>query len=259
MEFPAFEQHQRPHPLAGTFSASGCFVCSQGTLCKEDVDLSMRNFVAYDVDGDGVISRADFRAAMVAHDPTWSKPEKSADLERLFRSVDTAGTGLVRFVEFCVMRVQKQRKLTAKPANVSAVDVGGHHAAQARPSMVFIDRDGLEPTASDSPMNMPVPKGHPGGLKSIGVWQVEDDIAQRHSSSVRSVAELEKENVAEMASEAGADQDKVRHKAGRLGLRRDPSLQMKRRKLMEMSSLANAASVQDSDMLSIRRESIYRF
>ena len=62
--------------------------CEYGSLSAEELALAHANFVAYDVDGDGVISREDFRAAMVRHSPEWAAPEKATELELMYQAVD---------------------------------------------------------------------------------------------------------------------------------------------------------------------------
>ena len=89
------------------FHPDGSFECDLGSLAPAEVELARKNFCKFDVDGDGSISKADFRAAMVQHADEWARPEKREQLDRMYANVDTSGTGVVRFAEFCVMRVRK--------------------------------------------------------------------------------------------------------------------------------------------------------
>ena len=61
---------------AGEFAADGSFVCAIGTLASDEVNLARINFTKFDTDGDGIISRQDFGAAMAAHDPSWKEAGK---------------------------------------------------------------------------------------------------------------------------------------------------------------------------------------
>ena len=49
---------------AGEFLADGGFTCRFGSLTADEVSLARVNFQIMDVDDDGIISRADFGAAM---------------------------------------------------------------------------------------------------------------------------------------------------------------------------------------------------
>ena len=59
-----------------------------------------------DSDGDGIISRADFGAAMCKHDTSWLNESKATQLDQMYAAVDLDGTGAVTFDKFAVMRVR---------------------------------------------------------------------------------------------------------------------------------------------------------
>ena len=63
-------------------------------------------FAKFDCDGDGVVSRDDFRQAMREIDPT--RVHDAAALDAMFDAVDTDADGLVRFEDF--VRMQQQKK-----------------------------------------------------------------------------------------------------------------------------------------------------
>ena len=72
----------------------GGFVCPAGTLSKREVDQAMVQFRAFDTDGDGVVSYADFRAAMIKHNPAMGAADKQVELQRRFRDADIDGNGM---------------------------------------------------------------------------------------------------------------------------------------------------------------------
>ena len=103
---------ETPRTMAsGNFLPDGSFVCAIGSLTADEVALAKVNFRKFDVDGDGIISRGDFGAAMGKHDASWRSSEKAAQLDSMYAAVDIDGTGTVSFDKFAVMRVRK--KLTA--------------------------------------------------------------------------------------------------------------------------------------------------
>ena len=67
------------------------YTCEHGTLTIEEYQLACANFVVYDVDGDGTISREDFKQAMIKHSAQWADPDKAEQLERMFTGVDVRG------------------------------------------------------------------------------------------------------------------------------------------------------------------------
>ena len=95
------------------FTGAGGFVCDHGELTPAEMDLARRNFKIYDADGDGVVTREDFGAAMVGHDSRWADPAKKPELDEMYAAVDTNGSGRVGFTEFAVMRVLMKHAETA--------------------------------------------------------------------------------------------------------------------------------------------------
>jgi hypothetical protein len=102
----------------GYITASGMFKCAEGELTEAEVVASRRNFRAYDIDGDGVISRQDFEGAMLKYDSMWSDASKKGELDEMYAAVDIDGTGRVDFLKFAAMRVRKKSEL-ASAANRS--------------------------------------------------------------------------------------------------------------------------------------------
>ena len=64
------------------------FVCKYGALTPDELALAQANFVAYDVDCDGVISRSDFHTAMIKHDSSWAL--KAKELDTMYAGVDVS-------------------------------------------------------------------------------------------------------------------------------------------------------------------------
>ena len=115
--------------IRGQMLGDGSFSCSLGTLTPEEVELARVNFRKFDVDCDGIISRADFGAAMARHDPSWRDAAKTTQLDGMYAAVDLDGTGQVSFEKFSVMRVRK--KLTAmERANAHAAAETQHRQQQ---------------------------------------------------------------------------------------------------------------------------------
>jgi hypothetical protein len=106
---------------AGRLQPDGSFVCPLGSLTTAEVVLARENFSKFDVDGDGVISRADFGAAMARYDPSWRDEERRAQLDAMFMAVDLDGSGRVAFDKFAVMRVRKKVTAAAKKAAAAGV------------------------------------------------------------------------------------------------------------------------------------------
>ena len=92
----------------------GSFSCRYGVLTPDEVQLARANFVEFDVDRDGVISRMDFHMAMARHSPAWAAPAKRGQLDAMYAAVDTDGDGRVSFVDFAVMRVRKKAAATPR-------------------------------------------------------------------------------------------------------------------------------------------------
>ena len=92
----------------------GSFSCRYGVLTPDEVQLARANFVEFDVDRDGVISRMDFHMAMARHSPAWAAPAKRGQLDAMYAAVDPAGDGRVSFVDFAVMRVRKKAAATPR-------------------------------------------------------------------------------------------------------------------------------------------------
>jgi len=98
----------RVRASVGSHLPDGSFTCRFGVLAAAEVDFAAENFEQYDVDGDGVISRDDFRAAMLEHDPAWGEPARWARLEAMYRATDVHGDGLVGLDEYLLMRARKR-------------------------------------------------------------------------------------------------------------------------------------------------------
>ncbi|KOO33170.1 hypothetical protein Ctob_009485 [Chrysochromulina tobinii] len=79
-------------------------------MSDEELRTSQRMFAKFDFDGDGVVSRDDFRAAMRAMGSRGRSHEVST-LDAMFDAVDTDGDGLVHFADFVRMQVRKQQKV----------------------------------------------------------------------------------------------------------------------------------------------------
>ena len=92
---------------AGQITASGCYKCAEGELSELEVAAARRNFQAYDLDGDGVISREDFHQAMSKYKEQLGH-RTPAELDEMYASVDIHGTGQVDFLTFAEMRVRKK-------------------------------------------------------------------------------------------------------------------------------------------------------
>ena len=64
---------QRGHTArtAAMLCSDGSFVSEHGALTPAEVELTQRQFLEFDVDGDQSISRRDFGKAMGRNDPKW--------------------------------------------------------------------------------------------------------------------------------------------------------------------------------------------
>jgi len=99
---------------SGTITASGCYKCDEGELSEVEVAAARRNFQAYDIDQDGIISREDFHQAMSKYKEQLGErtPEQ---LDEMYASVDIHGTGKVDFMTFAEMRVRKKNHTNGAP------------------------------------------------------------------------------------------------------------------------------------------------
>ena len=116
---PKLPLPRRPH-LSGLSTDEQARV--QATMSDEELRTSQRMFAKFDFDGDGVVSRDDFRAAMRAMGSRGRSHEVST-LDAMFDAVDTDGDGLVHFVDFVRMQVRKQQKVpppAAAPAEAQS-------------------------------------------------------------------------------------------------------------------------------------------
>ena len=92
----------------GAVLDDGSFVCKLGALSSDELELARLNFLKFDVDCDGVITRTDFGRAMRVYDSSWAKEDAEPVLDSLFAAVDMEGSGAVSPAQFCVMRVSKK-------------------------------------------------------------------------------------------------------------------------------------------------------
>lgn len=221
--------------MDGAFASTGRFICSQGTLTEREVDLSMKNFRMYDVDGDGAISETDFRTAMINNDPSWGTQEKEVHLSAMFRAVDRSGTGFVSFADFCVMRVRKKIKTVSKSLG---------------------DDDCKDESEQET-----------AGVRHVNCVSVSDVLDSAETHPCRSQKEIdasEKENVCLWGHKPRSG---VHSAHGRLGLRKESSFKIRRKIPREYKVLVNAAATQSSDMVPLipdaetflERNAIYRF
>lgn len=86
---------QRPE-RTWSYRPDGSFVCAEGVATADDLGLARENFRRFDVDGDGLISRADFQHAMARHDQSWARPERREQLDAMYRAVDLDGSERAR-------------------------------------------------------------------------------------------------------------------------------------------------------------------
>lgn len=100
----------------GKLTASGMFVCPEGELSELEVAAARRGFDAYDIDGDGVVSRLDFHNAMSKYrNEVGVGVRTNAELDAMFASIDIDGTGQVDFLKFAVCRVRKNNQKPLGP------------------------------------------------------------------------------------------------------------------------------------------------
>ena len=155
---------------AGDFLPDGGFVCSIGTLTPEEVALARVNFKKFDADGDGVISRADFGAAMAKHDASWRNEDRRAQLDTMYDAVDLDGTGHVTFDKFTVMRVRKKLTAAQKQAKASA-------PPPAPPPQPHVTFDSAKPSFSMPPV--PPMAMNPGMGTMGGMYGQQDAYTPR--------------------------------------------------------------------------------
>ena len=112
-------------------------------LSPPEVELARANFAEFDVDGDGLISHQDFVIAMSRHDPSWTAPNRRAQLDAMYAAVDLDGDGRVDFADFAVMRVRKKLAVatprsaawaTPRPGGVAPGSARGAPGAAMAPS-----------------------------------------------------------------------------------------------------------------------------
>ena len=173
---PRHEDNMTPRTFSAAasgarFLSDGTFSCSLGTLSLDEVSAARVNFEKFDVDGDGIISRADFGAAMCRHDPSFRDSSRREQLDTMYAAVDLDGTGQVTLEKFAVMRVRKKMHPTQRsqaqprtlpapsrtlpassrlpPPGPPAIGYASPRAAMPRqPSAMSqgIDMDGMSPT-----------------------------------------------------------------------------------------------------------------
>lgn len=118
--------------MEATIRDDGSFVCAQGALSKREVDQAMLQFRAFDVDGDGVVSFADFAAAMAKHNAAFKNPARHPELRKMFNDADIDNNGRVDRIDFFLMRVRDKRK-QREAATAASTAAGGGTAARGPP------------------------------------------------------------------------------------------------------------------------------
>ena len=154
---------------AGEFLGDGSFVCALGSLTVNEVALARVNFKKFDSDGDGIISRADFGAAMCKHDASWLNESKASQLDQMYAAVDLDGTGAVTFDKFAVMRVRKKLSAAERQA---AQGYAAQQEAQQMPSLTPRGGQGRGPGgqgqgAGGQPRDVDAIEGQEGGLSTV--------------------------------------------------------------------------------------------
>jgi hypothetical protein len=173
---PRHEDNMTPRTFSAAasgarFLSDGTFSCSLGTLSLDEVSAARVNFEKFDVDGDGIISRADFGAAMCRHDLSFRDSSRREQLDTMYAAVDLDGTGQVTLEKFAVMRVRKKMHPTQRsqaqprtlpapnrtlpapsrlpPPGPPAIGYASPRAAMPRPPSAMppgIDMDEMSPT-----------------------------------------------------------------------------------------------------------------
>ena len=115
--------------------SDGSFVSAHGSLTPAEVELTQRQFLEFDVDGDQSISRRDFGEAMGRNDPQWREPQRQAKLDAMYAAVDRDGHGRVSFVDFAAMRVRKKRGVATPRGVPQASPQGLPHPSPPAPAL----------------------------------------------------------------------------------------------------------------------------
>ena len=115
--------------------SDGSFVSAHGSLTPAEVELTQRQFLEFDVDGDQSISRRDFGEAMGRNDPQWREPQRQAKLDAMYAAVDRDGDGRVSFVDFAAMRVRKKRGVATPRGVPQASPQGLPHPSPPAPAL----------------------------------------------------------------------------------------------------------------------------
>ena len=111
------------------FQSDGSFVSPSGRLTRKEVGQATLQFTEFDVDGDGLVSFADFSTAMAKHNSAFADPSKRGQLETMYKGVDLDGNGRVDVVDFMLMRVRAKQG-SSTPAAAAAA---GAHRIDVRP------------------------------------------------------------------------------------------------------------------------------
>ena len=111
------------------FQSDGSFVSPSGRLTRKEVEQATLQFTEFDVDGDGLVSFADFSTAMAKHNSAFADPSKRGQLETMYKGVDLDGNGRVDVVDFMLMRVRAKQG-SSTPAAAAAA---GAHRIDVRP------------------------------------------------------------------------------------------------------------------------------
>ena len=143
-----------------SFTDDGGFASPEGKLNQRQVVMAMKQFDAWDVDRDGVVSFTDFVTAMSRHDPSLAHPSKRPQLEGMYATVDVGGMGSVDAVDFLLMYIRKEVAASLSSRCGGASDRGS--SERRTPARRDDDRggggaasSGLERVAAVSPSAAP--------------------------------------------------------------------------------------------------------
>ena len=150
----------------------GSFVCAQGALSKKEVDQAMLQFRAFDIDGDGVVSFADFATAMTKHNAAFKNPSRQPELRKMFKDADIDNNGQVDRIDFFLMRVRDRRKQRAAAAAVVPAG-GGAQAVRSGPSQQHCS-------------------AAPSGSQSQGVEDIEEGMISLDVAAILQVAQADR-------------------------------------------------------------------